>query len=131
MKRTLPVLIVALSFVGGHVFSQTDNPSSVPNSLSPGSTATKVVAPKKKKPRSGLFSPNRDQVFREKKSNVKHTARYEFYERVEKAAKEKQRILRKLAKPQYSDQRYFGHKKLPKKRPPHKMRYCGECSIRH
>ena len=65
------------------------------------------------------------------KTKVKHTARYEFYERVEKAAREKQKILRKLAKPQYSNPRYFGHKCLPKKRPYWRMRYCKECGIRH
>ena len=65
------------------------------------------------------------------KTKVRHTARYEFYERVEKAAKEKQKILRKLAKPQYSNPRYFGHKCLPKKRQYWRMRYCKECGIRH
>ena len=66
-----------------------------------------------------------------KKPKMQHTARYEYYERVEKAAKEKQKILRKLSKPQYSNKRYFGHKCLPKKRPSLKMRYCKECGIRH
>ncbi len=65
------------------------------------------------------------------KKKVKHTARYEFYERVEKAAKEKQKIIKKLSKPQYSNPRYFGHKCLPKKRPYWRMRYCKECGIRH
>lgn len=65
------------------------------------------------------------------KANVRHTARYEFYERVEKAAKEKQKVMRKMAKPQYSNPRYFGHKCLPKKRPYWRMRYCKECGIRH
>lgn len=105
-------------------FGQTE-----PNSLSPGKTReVNSMLPstsKKSKHRTGIFSP------RVKKANVKHTARYEFYERIEQAAKEKQRILKKLSKAQYSDPRYFGHKKIPKRRPPHKMRYCGECGIRH
>jgi hypothetical protein len=63
--------------------------------------------------------------------NVKHTAQYEFYVRIEKAAKEKQRMLRKLAKPQYSDFSYFGHRHPPKKHLPFAMRYCKECGIRH
>src|SRR5579859_2189502 len=66
-----------------------------------------------------------------RKPNVKHTAEYEFYVRIEKAAKEKQRMLRKLAKPQYSDFSYFGHKHPPKKHLPFAMRYCKECGIRH
>jgi hypothetical protein len=85
-------------------------------------TTTKTA---KKKHRTGFFAP------RVKKQNVRHTARYEFYDRIEQAAKNKKRIMRELAKPQYSDPRYFGHKKIPKRRPANKMRYCGECGIRH
>lgn len=66
-----------------------------------------------------------------RKPNVRHTAQYEFYVRIEKAAKEKQRILRKMAKPQYADFAYFGHKNRPKKHLPSEMRYCKECGIRH
>src|SRR5579859_3328132 len=62
-----------------------------------------------------------------RKPNVKNTAEYEFYVRIEKAAKEKQRMLRKLAKPQYSDFSYFGHRRPPKKHLPFAMRYCKEC----
>lgn len=135
MKRMLLLLPVALCAINTAAFSQANSRPSMPTSLSPGSTATTMTTPaakkKSKRGKSALFSPKRDQVFRERKQNVKHTARYEFYERVEKAAREKQKILKKLAKPQYSDPRYFGHKRIPKKRPPHKMRYCGECSLRH
>ena len=84
-----------------------------------------MLQTKTKKHKKGFFSP------RVKKGNVKHTARYEFYERIEQAAKDKQRLMRKLAKPQYSDPRYFGHKRIPKRRAANKMRYCGECGIRH
>ncbi|WP_127123258.1 hypothetical protein [Chryseotalea sanaruensis] len=62
---------------------------------------------------------------------VKRSAEYAFYDRVQKAAKMKKRTLRKLAKPQYTNPLYFGHKNPPKKREPHKMRYCQECGIRH
>ena len=75
--------------------------------------------------KKSIFAP------RAKRKNVKHDARYEFYERIEQAAKEKQRLIKKLAKPQYSDPRYFGHKKIPKRHSANKMRYCGECGIRH
>jgi hypothetical protein len=87
------------------------------------------VTKKKVKHRKGFFSPSRNASV--KKGNVKHSARYEFYERIEQAAREKQRIIKKLSKAQYSDPRYFGHKRIPKRRPVHKMRYCGECGIRH
>jgi hypothetical protein len=103
---------------------------SIPNSLHPPSTSPKSeLKPAKKKNR--FFSPHRAKTSRIRRTPVRHTARYEFYERVEKAAKERQRLLRKLAKPAYSDPRYFGHKRIPKRRPPHRMRYCDECSIRH
>jgi hypothetical protein len=62
---------------------------------------------------------------------VKHSAEYEFYARVEKAAREKQKMLRKMAKPQYSNFLYYGHKSPPKKHLPFQMRYCKECGIRH
>lgn len=63
--------------------------------------------------------------------NVRHSAEYAFYDRVQKAAKMKKKALRKLAKPQYTNALYFGHKNPPKKHEPHKMRYCKECGIRH
>lgn len=66
-----------------------------------------------------------------KRPNVRHTAQYEFYARVEQAAKDRQRLMRKMDAPQFSNPLYFGHKRPPKKRPPHKMRYCKECGIRH
>ena len=101
---------------------------STPNSLNPGSS-TSITTVKHAKKKHHFFSPKRDSRYR--KPDVTHTARYEYYERIEKAAKEKQRILKELSKPQYSDFRYFGHKKIPKRRPPHKMRYCTQCAIRH
>lgn len=78
-----------------------------------------------------FYSPKRAKSVKTKKTKVTHTAQFEFYKRVERAAKDKQRILRKLAKPQFSNPAYFGHKHKPKKRPPHRMRYCDVCHIRH
>lgn len=120
-------LVFILLLFGVDTLAQT-----APNSLSPGKSKepvgsmlqTTTTTSRKARHKKGFFAPSRKQ-------NVKHSARYEFYERIEQAAKDKQRILRKLAKPQYSDPRYFGHKRIPKKRPAHKMRYCGECGIRH
>lgn len=115
----LSSLIAAVAFIPVNAQTVT-----TPTSISPGKRVAvkrdqhfKVV--KKQKPA------------RHKKSKVQHTAQYEFYARVEEAAKEKQRILKELAKPQYSNFKNFGHKRIPKKRPPHKMRYCEDCGIRH
>lgn len=79
----------------------------------------------------GIHSPQHGKAAKRKKQKVEHTAQYEFYERVAQAAREKQRILKYLSRPQFADHRHSGHKKMPKRRLPHKMRYCSECGIRH
>jgi hypothetical protein len=55
----------------------------------------------------------------------------EYYERVEAFAKTRRRNEKMMMTPQYSNPTYFGHKRPPKKRPPHKMKFCKECGIRH
>ncbi len=75
--------------------------------------------------------PTKERSVRPKKVNAKHTPRYEYYARVEKVAKEKQRIMRKMDEPQYTNPLYYGHKRQPKRHEVHKMRYCKECGIRH
>lgn len=124
MQLTRLFLLCLFLLAGASVMAQ--EKSSQPSSLSPGySPSSSIVKHTRKK--KHFFAPRRAY----KKASVKNTARYEYYERIEKAAKEKQRMLRELAKPQYSDFRYFGHKRIPKRRPPHRMRYCDECQIRH
>jgi hypothetical protein len=73
-----------------------------------------------------VLAARRKAAFRS--APVRRTAQYEFYERVERAAKMRQRLLIEQARQKKG---YFGHRKKPKKRPPHKMRYCNECGIRH
>lgn len=109
-------LLLALSALFIESAAQT-----APNSREPGSTKV-------------FYAPHRaktTKVKKVKKPNVKRTPRYEFYKRVEEAAREKQKNLKKLSKAQYSDRRYFGHKRIPKRRASYKMRYCEECGIRH
>lgn len=115
MKRLRPFIVVLLASIGSVAMAQT--------SLDP--------TPNKPKHQSKFYAPKRAKAVKSKKRKVKHTARYEFYQRVEMAAKEKQKLLKKLSKPQYSNPAYFGHKRKPKKRPAHKMRFCSECHIRH
>lgn len=81
--------------------------------------------------RNDVYSPRHTKTVKRKRQKVEHSAQYEFYQRVEEAAKEKQRILKYLNKRQFKDHRFFGHKRIPKRRPPHKMRYCNECGVRH
>lgn len=66
-----------------------------------------------------------------KRRKVKHSPEYEYYARVEQAAKERKRMLKFMDKPQYYNPLYFGHKRPPKRNPPNKMKFCKECGIRH
>jgi hypothetical protein len=45
--------------------------------------------------------------------------------------KERRKMAEEMKKPQYSDKMYFGHKRMPKKRPLHKRKFCKECGIVH
>lgn len=81
--------------------------------------------------RKGFFSSKKAKSLKVKKQKVTHSAQYEFYERVEQAARDHQKQLKKFSKPQYTNFLYYGHRRLPKRRPPHKMRFCNECGIRH
>lgn len=117
MSRLTIFFVFALALLAHGLFAQ--------NSVDPRSTK-EIASPKKQH-----FGPQRARSIKSKKKNVKHSAQYEFYKRVELAAKDKQRLLKKLSKPQFSDPAYFGHKKKPKKRPAHKMKFCHECHIRH
>lgn len=112
MKHALCLLVMSM------LAALTTSAQQVPNSREPAKSR-------------GIFSPRHTKVVKHRRQKVEHTAQYEFYERVEQAAKEKQRILKYLDKRQFKDHRYFGHKRIPKRRPPHKMRYCNECGVRH
>jgi hypothetical protein len=125
-----PTILAGTFMLMAVVATAQNTSSSLAPARSNQSTAT-ATTPKSVKKRSGFFAARNMHAIRTRKGNIKHSARYEFYERVEKAAKEKQRIMRILAKPQYSDPSYFGHKRKPKRRPPSKMRFCDECHIRH
>lgn len=90
--------------------------TSSPSALAPG-TSTETMAPrqsKKKNSRKTTYDQQR-----------------EYYERVAEVAKNREKAAKIMEKPQYSDPMYFGHKRKPKKRPPHKMKFCKECGIRH
>jgi len=97
--------------------TQNQVPVEQPTSLNPSSASReRVYAPKtsKKAGRGPTYNLER-----------------EYYERVEQVARERRKAEKIMQKPQYSDPMYFGHKRPPKKRPPHKMKYCKECGIRH
>jgi hypothetical protein len=55
----------------------------------------------------------------------------QYYERMAKVFKDKEKAEKEMAKPQYSNPMYFGHKRPPKKHKPGKMKFCKECGMRH
>jgi hypothetical protein len=55
----------------------------------------------------------------------------QYYQRMADLEKARKKNERLMAKPQYSDPLYFGHKHPPKKRKPSRMKFCKECGIRH
>ncbi len=112
MLRFITLLALSISFITAN------GQNSVANSREP-------------EKKHAVHAPLRAKAKKFRKPKITHTQQYEFYERVERVAREKQRILKKLSKAQYSDPRYFGHKRIPKRRPSYKMRYCNECGIRH
>ena len=84
----------------------------------------------------GLPEPQNYEPPRKSKGSAKsgmtsYNAEKNYYDRVEKVAKERKKAEKELAKPQYSDPMYFGHKKPPRKRPPGKMKFCKVCGLRH
>jgi hypothetical protein len=68
---------------------------------------------------------------KKKSSKPTYTAEDKYYDRVGEVSKAQRKAEKEMLKPQYSDPTYFGHKRKPKKRPPHKMKFCKECEIRH
>jgi hypothetical protein len=89
-----------------------------PTSLEPSSSEEKRHLPKQSRRKLDAKGPT-------------YNGEKEFQERVEAFAKTRRKNERMLMTPQYSDPSYFGHKRPPKKRPPHKMKFCKECGIRH
>ncbi|MFN5557125.1 MAG: hypothetical protein ACOVOF_05265 [Chryseotalea sp.] len=99
-------------------YAQHEMPNGTPSSLTPGLKPVFIAEKKTRK-------------IKRVQPDIKKSAEYQFYDRVEKIARQKKRWLRKAAKEKYTNPVYFGHNNLPKKRAVHKMKYCWECGIRH
>jgi hypothetical protein len=124
--RLLCVSVLALSISVSYSQSNSDFSGPFPKTSVVQETASPNVVHRK-----GFFSSKKAKALKVKKQKVTHSAQYEFYERVEQAAKDHQKQLKKSSTPQYTNFLYYGHRRLPKRRPPHKMRFCNECGIRH
>ncbi len=73
---------------------------------------------------------------REPKKNTKsagptYNSQKEFEKRMKDRAKTNRRNEKLMMTPQYSNPVYFGHKRIPKRHPSKKMKFCHECGIRH
>jgi hypothetical protein len=82
------------------------------------------------------YYPKEKQVPKKaKKKSSSKGATYEseqqYYERMAKVFKEKEKAEKEMMKPQYSNPMYFGHKRPPKKHKRGKMKFCKECGLRH
>jgi len=122
------LFLLNLVFTTSVAYSQSNPDFSGPFPKTP---AVQIEPDSKVIHRKGFFSSKKAKPLKIKKQKVTHSAQYEFYERVEQAAKDHQKQLKKFSKPQYTNFLYYGHRRLPKRRPPHKMRFCNECGIRH
>ncbi|HEY5748189.1 MAG TPA: hypothetical protein VIU12_19090 [Chryseolinea sp.] len=122
------LLIILFFLIGFGAFAQkskkkkrdkdaTEQSTVDPNSLSPYQGAeTMPREPKKKKSKS---------------KGPTYDSQQDYYDRMMAVAKERDKAGREMAKPQYSNPMYFGHKRPPKKHKAGKLKYCKECGIRH
>jgi hypothetical protein len=120
MRLILSILLVfcvLTSFAQGRKQKRAEDSQQGPTSLDP-------------LPRQERHLPKQARKRVESKGPT-YNSEKEYYERVEAFAKTRRKNEKMLMSPQYSDPSYFGHKRPPKKRPPHKMKYCKECGIRH
>ncbi len=109
------VLTLFLSLIFSAAFSQTTRDVAAPKAPEP-----QWQSSKKKQGFLGITIKKKSQTHKE------------VYEaRMKQVAKDNKKEARIMEKPQYSDPTYFGHKKPPKKRPAHKMKYCKVCQLRH
>jgi hypothetical protein len=122
MKALLFVCVFACAATG--TWAQ----SSKKKGKKPGTSQPTSVSPNF--PAADQYQP--DTKKRKKSSGkITYDAQKKYEKQLKEVAKAERRAERELAKPQNSDPSYFGHKRPPKKRPPHKMKLCKECGIRH
>jgi hypothetical protein len=123
MRITLAILFLLLISVSSFAQSRKQRKAEAaqqgnPTSLDPSPQEEKRTLPKHVRKKAESKGPT-------------YNNEREYYERVEALGKTRRKNEKMLMTPQYSDPTYFGHKRPPKKRPPHKMKFCKECGIRH
>jgi hypothetical protein len=123
------LFIVFLFFAVSIAYAQQsprNTPSEIPSSRDPEvkDSKRKPEQPKATKAKKNKSGKNNITVYYDVKVQ-------EFYKRMEANAKRYKKMQKDMKKPQYSDPMYFGHKKMPKKRPPGKKKFCNECGMAH
>jgi hypothetical protein len=106
--------------------STNDREKNVPTSLHPAAGAPSIAPDRMNSGMKPLMN---------RRSKIRDGSHIETYEEYVARMKRTVKMIRKnerlMKKPQYSNPMYFGHKHLPKKHKPAKMRFCTECGIRH
>ena len=77
------------------------------------------------------YGPRKEK---KKKKSVTYDAKNEYNDRMEKTWREREKREKTLERGEAFDimkPPYFGHKRIPKRHPSLKIRYCRECGIRH
>lgn len=74
------------------------------------------------------YAPKKSKL---KSKGITYNAEKNYYQQLARVEKSRRTAEKEMAKPQYSDPLYFGHKHPPKKRKAGKLKYCKECGIRH
>ncbi|HEX5171356.1 MAG TPA: hypothetical protein VFW11_19400 [Cyclobacteriaceae bacterium] len=74
------------------------------------------------------YGPRKTRV---KSKGITYDAERNYYQQLARVEKSRREAAKEMAKPQYSDPLYFGHKHPPKKHKAGKLKYCKECGIRH
>ena len=128
MKKIIVSLLLSLAYL--HSFSQSGyfKSNTGPSAYSPSAEKADI---KYKAERRKLTPKEYKKTFTYNFYKHQDDLVDQFYERMEKNAKTKKKIARKMKKPQYSDPTYFGHKRKPKKRPVGKRKFCKECGMEH
>jgi archaellum component FlaD/FlaE len=125
MRQLIILLFLLFAVTVSHAQqSPRNNPSEIPSSRDP------EVKESKRKPEQNKVSKKRSRGSND--ITVYYDVKVkEFHKRMEANAKRHRKMQNEMQKPQYSDPMYFGHKKMPKKRPPGKKKFCRECRMVH
>ncbi len=126
MKVRLTVLLILYSAITVlEVQAQSKDPVKTSDKNFP--TTLQSVNPVK------YYGPRKEKK-KKKKGKVTHDAQSEYYNRIERTWKEREKREKTLERGEATDfmkPPYFGHKKPPKIRAIEKRKYCKVCGIRH